>query len=62
MNIVSYLIVNQDGLKLNGIHPLLVYADDVNVSGGSIHIIKTKKEVLLVASMETGLEENAEKN
>ena len=29
--------VNQDGLKLNGTHHLLVYADDVNILGGSIH-------------------------
>ena len=49
-------------MKLNGTHQLLVYADDVNISGGSVHIIKTNKEVLLVASKETGLEENAEKN
>ena len=28
--------VNQDGLKLNGAHQLLAYADDVNVLGGSI--------------------------
>jgi len=32
--------VKQDGLKLNGTHQLLVYADDVNVLGGSIHTMK----------------------
>jgi len=29
--------VNQDGMKLNGTHQLLVYANDVNVLGGSLH-------------------------
>jgi len=29
--------VNQDGLKLNGSHQLLAYADDVNILGGSIY-------------------------
>ena len=32
--------VNQDGLKLNGTHQLLVYADDVNILGGSVHTVK----------------------
>jgi len=32
--------VNQDGLKLNGTHQPLVYADDVNILGGSVHTIK----------------------
>jgi hypothetical protein len=26
--------VNKDGLKFNGTHQVLVYADDVNVLGG----------------------------
>ena len=34
--------VNQDGLKVNGTHQLLVYADDVNILGGSVHTIKEK--------------------
>jgi len=44
--------VNQDGFKLNGTHQLLVNADDVNILGGSIHTVKKKAEVLVVASKE----------
>jgi len=40
----------------------LVYADDVNVLGGSIHTTKKQTEALVAASKETGLEVNAEKN
>jgi thiamine monophosphate synthase len=36
--------VNQDDLKLNGTHQLLVYADDVNILGGSVHTVKEKAE------------------
>jgi len=53
--------VNQDGLKLNGTHHLLVYADDVNILGGSVHTIKKNAEALVVASKEIGLEVNADK-
>jgi len=53
--------VNQDGLKLNGIHQLLVYADNVNILGGRIHTINENAEVLIVASKEIGLEVNADK-
>ena len=47
--------VNQDGLKLNGTHQFLVYADDVNTLGGSVHTIKKLAEALIVASKETGI-------
>jgi len=48
-------------LKLNGTHQLLIYADDVNILGGSAHTLKENKEALIVASKETGLEVNADK-
>ena len=48
--------VNQDCLKLNGTHQLPVYADDVDILGGSIYTIKEKADALIVASKEMGLE------
>jgi hypothetical protein len=53
--------VNQDGLKLNGTNQLLAYADDVNIVGGSAHMVKENAEALVVATEETGLEVNADK-
>jgi len=53
--------VNQDGLKLNGTHQLLAYADDVNILGGSIHILKENAEALVAATREIGLEVSADK-
>jgi hypothetical protein len=53
--------VNKNGLKLNGTHQLLVYADDVNILVGSVHTIKKNAEALVVASNETGIEVNADK-
>ena len=48
--------VNQDGLKLNGTHQLLAYADDFNILGGSIHTVKENPEALVAAAREIGLE------
>ena len=53
--------VNQNGLKLNGTHQLLVYADYVNILGGSIHTIKENAQVLVLASKEIGLKVNPDK-
>ena len=53
--------INQDGLKLNDTHQLLVYAGDVNILGGSVHTIKKNIETLLFARKEIGLEENDDK-
>ena len=46
------VLVNQVGSKLNGINQLLVYADEVNIVGGSIHNIKKNRDALEVASLE----------
>ena len=53
--------VNRDGLKLNGTHQLLAYADDLNILGGSAHTVKENAEALLVATKEIGLEVNTGK-
>ena len=53
--------VNQDGLKLNGTHQLLAYADDVNILGGNAHTVKENAETLVGATKEIGLEVNADK-
>ena len=53
--------VNQDGMKLSGTHQLLVYADDVNIFGGSVHNIREKAEALEVGSKKTEIEVNAHK-
>jgi len=48
-------------LKLNGTHQLLVYADDVNILGGTIDTLKENAEALVAATRVTGLEVSADK-
>ena len=60
-NTIRRIQVNQDGLKLNGIHQLLAYANDVNILGGSIHTLKENAEALVADTREIGLEVSAVK-
>jgi hypothetical protein len=41
----------QDGLKLNGTHQCLFYADDVHMLGGSMDAMKKKTNALQVANI-----------
>jgi hypothetical protein len=52
---------NQEALKLNGTHQLVVCADDINILGGSVRAVRGNREALVVASKEIGLEVNGEK-
>jgi hypothetical protein len=60
-NVIRKVQENQAGLKLNGTHQLLAYADDVNLLRHNIDTIKKNPETLIDASKEVGLEINAEK-
>jgi hypothetical protein len=52
---------NLVGLKLNGTHQFLAYADHVNLLGGNMDTIKKNTETLINSSKEVGLEINVEK-
>ena len=50
---IRRLQANKEGLKLNGTHQLLAYADDVNILGGGTHTLKENAEALVAATRET---------
>jgi hypothetical protein len=52
---------NQAGLKLNGTHQLLAYAENVDLLGDNIDSINKNTQNLIDASKEIGLEVNVEK-
>jgi hypothetical protein len=54
-------VEHQEGLKLNGTHQPLVYAEDVNFLGKNVHTIRKTTETLLVSGKEVCLEVNNDK-
>ncbi|KAJ4439494.1 hypothetical protein ANN_07618 [Periplaneta americana] len=52
---------NRQGLELNGLHQLLVYADDVNMLGENPQTNRENVEILVEASKAIGLKVNLEK-
>jgi hypothetical protein len=49
-NAIRRVQASQEGLKLNGTHQILLYADDINILGGRIHTVRKNREALLIAS------------
>jgi hypothetical protein len=58
---IRKVMKNLVGLKLNGTHQLLAYADDVNLLGDNIDTVKENTETLIHASKAVDLEINVEK-
>jgi hypothetical protein len=51
--------VNQDGMKLNGTHQLLIFSD-VNMLGGSVHTVTKYTKPLFVGIKEICLDVNVD--
>jgi hypothetical protein len=49
------------GLKLNGTHQLLAYAEDMNLLEDNMETITKSTEILIDVSKEVGLEINIDK-
>jgi hypothetical protein len=49
------------GLKLNGTHQLLAYADDANLMGDNINTTNKNTQTLIEARKEAGLEVNVKR-
>ena len=53
--------VNQEGLKLYGTHPPLVYSRNDSILSASVRTIRKTLKLYFVSNKETGLEVNADK-
>jgi len=47
--VIKRVQVNQDSLKLNYIHRVIVSADNVNILGRSVHTVRKNTESLVIA-------------
>ena len=57
----QFVLLTAYGTDYSLFWSMLVYADDVNILGGSVHTIKENAEALVVASKEIGPEVHADK-
>ena len=53
--------VIQEGLKINGTHQVLAYADDDIILGAGTHTLQENAEPLVAATREIGLEVSADR-
>ena len=60
-SVITRVKANQEALKLNGTHQLLLSVHDISILGGSIHTINKNTETLVIASKEIGLNVKPEK-
>ena len=60
--VVRGVQVHHEGLKLNGVHQVVVYTDDTDILGGNISTLHKNLEALVVPREEFCLEVNAEKS
>jgi len=51
---ITSVQLKQDGLKLNGTHDILFYADGINILGGRVYTVKKTQKIywLLVSRLD----------
>ena len=59
--VIQKLKKNKEGLILNGLNQVFVYADDKDIVGDDIHALQSNTDTLVTSYNEIGLQVNVEK-